>query len=54
MSEATKYAAGQWKQANAPKMLLNWVEKYHEWMRQGKKQPVANQAAEPLKENKDM
>ncbi|MGF1692918.1 dihydrolipoyl dehydrogenase [Photobacterium kagoshimensis] len=59
MSEATKYAAGQWKQANAPKMLLTWVEKYHAWMRQGKKQPVAeqaavNQAAEPLKENKDM
>lgn len=64
MSEATKYAAGQWKQANAPKMLLTWVEKYHAWMRQGKKQSVVdqtvtkpastNQAAEPLKENKDM
>ena len=33
MSEAVKYTAGVWKQANAPKKLLLWVEKYHRWMR---------------------
>lgn len=33
MSEANKYAAGLWKKAHAPEKLLNWVEKYHNWMR---------------------
>ncbi|MFD2176829.1 FAD-dependent oxidoreductase [Veronia pacifica] len=33
MSEATKYTAGIWKQKNAPKRLLEWVEKYHTWQR---------------------
>ncbi|OOF22059.1 dihydrolipoyl dehydrogenase [Salinivibrio sp. IB574] len=33
MSEAVKYTAGMWKQAHAPEKLLNWVEKYHRWMR---------------------
>ncbi|UXI02502.1 FAD-dependent oxidoreductase [Photobacterium sp. TY1-4] len=33
MSEAAKYTAGVWKQANAPQTLLAWVEKYHRWMR---------------------
>ncbi|OOF30176.1 dihydrolipoyl dehydrogenase [Salinivibrio proteolyticus] len=33
MSEAAKYTAGMWKQAHAPEKLLNWVEKYHRWMR---------------------
>jgi pyruvate/2-oxoglutarate dehydrogenase complex dihydrolipoamide dehydrogenase (E3) component len=33
MSEANKYAAGQWKRAHAPKRLLVWVEKYHRWQR---------------------
>lgn len=33
MSEANKYAAGVWKQANAPQKLLVWVKKYHAWMR---------------------
>jgi pyruvate/2-oxoglutarate dehydrogenase complex dihydrolipoamide dehydrogenase (E3) component len=33
MSEANKYAAGQWKRAHAPKRLLAWVEKYHRWQR---------------------
>ena len=33
LSEANKYAAGEWKKAHAPKNLLSWVEKYHGWMR---------------------
>lgn len=33
MSEAVKYTAGVWRQANAPTKLLEWVEKYHKWMR---------------------
>jgi dihydrolipoamide dehydrogenase len=33
MSEAAKYTAGVWKQANAPTKVLEWVEKYHKWMR---------------------
>ncbi len=33
LSEANKYAAGEWKKAHAPKSLLSWVEKYHGWMR---------------------
>ncbi|OOE81932.1 dihydrolipoyl dehydrogenase [Salinivibrio sp. ML198] len=33
MSEAVKYTAGMWKQAHAPEKLLNWVAKYHRWMR---------------------
>lgn len=32
-SEANKYAAGEWKRANAPKKLLEWVQKYHAWER---------------------
>ena len=33
LSEANKYAAGEWKKAHAPQGLLNYVEKYHNWMR---------------------
>lgn len=33
MSEANKYAAGVWKKANAPQKLLQWLKKYHAWMR---------------------
>jgi pyruvate/2-oxoglutarate dehydrogenase complex dihydrolipoamide dehydrogenase (E3) component len=33
LAEANKFAAGQWKKANAPEKLLNWVERYHNWMR---------------------
>jgi dihydrolipoamide dehydrogenase len=32
LSEANKFAAGVWKKANAPQMLLKIVEKYHLWM----------------------
>ncbi|MEC5209061.1 pyruvate/2-oxoglutarate dehydrogenase complex dihydrolipoamide dehydrogenase (E3) component/uncharacterized membrane protein YdjX (TVP38/TMEM64 family) [Psychrobacter sp. PL15] len=33
MSEANKYAAGEWKRAHAPQGLLKWVEKYHQFKR---------------------
>ncbi len=33
LSEANKYAAGEWKRAHQPKKLLEWVEKYHTWKR---------------------
>ena len=51
MSEAVKYTAGVWKQANAPKGLLAWVEKYHGWMRKesSEKQPDSEPANSVLK-----
>ena len=33
LSEANKYAAGEWKRAHAPIKLLIWAEKYHAWKR---------------------
>jgi pyruvate/2-oxoglutarate dehydrogenase complex dihydrolipoamide dehydrogenase (E3) component/uncharacterized membrane protein YdjX (TVP38/TMEM64 family) len=33
MSEANKYAAGEWKRAHQPKQLLAWVEKFQSWRR---------------------
>ena len=33
LSEANKYAAGEWKKAHAPERLLGWVKKYHTWQR---------------------
>jgi pyruvate/2-oxoglutarate dehydrogenase complex dihydrolipoamide dehydrogenase (E3) component/uncharacterized membrane protein YdjX (TVP38/TMEM64 family) len=33
MSEANKYAAGEWKKANKPEALLRWVERFHGWRR---------------------
>ena len=33
MSEANKYAAGEWKRANQPKRLLDLAERYHRWRR---------------------
>jgi hypothetical protein len=33
MAEASKYAAGNWKKANAPEKLLAFVEKFHTWRR---------------------
>jgi len=38
MSEANKYAAGEWKRAHQPETLLKWVEKYHTWRRGDNKQ----------------
>jgi pyruvate/2-oxoglutarate dehydrogenase complex dihydrolipoamide dehydrogenase (E3) component len=34
MSEANKYAAGEWKRAHAPQKLLAWVKKYHDYKRE--------------------
>ncbi|WP_257263601.1 FAD-dependent oxidoreductase [Endozoicomonas sp. ONNA2] len=33
LSEANKFAAGEWKKAHAPQGVLSLVEKYHAWMR---------------------
>ncbi|MBC7446032.1 MAG: FAD-dependent oxidoreductase, partial [Polaromonas sp.] len=33
MSEANKYAAGEWKRAHLPRRLLAWVRRYHDWKR---------------------
>ncbi len=33
LSEANKYAAGEWKRAHQPHRLLKWVGKYHDWKR---------------------
>jgi pyruvate/2-oxoglutarate dehydrogenase complex dihydrolipoamide dehydrogenase (E3) component len=33
LTEANKYAAGVWKRAHKPETLLQWVERYHAWMR---------------------
>jgi pyruvate/2-oxoglutarate dehydrogenase complex dihydrolipoamide dehydrogenase (E3) component/uncharacterized membrane protein YdjX (TVP38/TMEM64 family) len=32
-SEANKYAAGEWKRAHVPHLILAWVKKYHTWKR---------------------
>ena len=32
-AEGAKYAAGNWKRANAPEKLLTYVEKFHTWRR---------------------
>ncbi len=33
LSEANKYAAGEWKRAHQPHGLLAWVKRYHDWRR---------------------
>jgi pyruvate/2-oxoglutarate dehydrogenase complex dihydrolipoamide dehydrogenase (E3) component/uncharacterized membrane protein YdjX (TVP38/TMEM64 family) len=33
LAEANKFAAGEWKKANAPEKILNWISRYHRWMR---------------------
>ncbi len=33
LSEANKYAAGEWKKAHAPQTLLRWLRRYHAWQR---------------------
>lgn len=33
ISEANKFAAGEWSRAHAPQSILKWVEKYHGWQR---------------------
>jgi pyruvate/2-oxoglutarate dehydrogenase complex dihydrolipoamide dehydrogenase (E3) component len=33
LSEANKYAAGEWKRAHQPLKVLEYVKKYHDWRR---------------------
>lgn len=33
LSEANKFAAGNWKKQHAPEKLLRWIKIYHDWMR---------------------
>jgi pyruvate/2-oxoglutarate dehydrogenase complex dihydrolipoamide dehydrogenase (E3) component/uncharacterized membrane protein YdjX (TVP38/TMEM64 family) len=33
MTEANKYAAGEWKKAHKPEALLRWGERFHRWRR---------------------
>ena len=33
MSEANKFAAGEWKRAHQPRRLLEWARRYHDWKR---------------------
>jgi pyruvate/2-oxoglutarate dehydrogenase complex dihydrolipoamide dehydrogenase (E3) component/uncharacterized membrane protein YdjX (TVP38/TMEM64 family) len=33
LAEANKYAAGRWKQAHQPEVLLRWVARFHAWRR---------------------
>ena len=33
LAEANKYAAGEWKRAHAPQTVLQWLQRFHGWMR---------------------
>jgi pyruvate/2-oxoglutarate dehydrogenase complex dihydrolipoamide dehydrogenase (E3) component/uncharacterized membrane protein YdjX (TVP38/TMEM64 family) len=33
LAEANKYAAGVWKREHAPQRVLQWLKRYHAWMR---------------------
>ena len=33
LSEANKFAAGQWKRAHAPERVLGWLARWHAWQR---------------------
>jgi len=33
LSEANKYAAGEWKRNHAPEWAFKWLERYHNWRR---------------------
>jgi pyruvate/2-oxoglutarate dehydrogenase complex dihydrolipoamide dehydrogenase (E3) component/uncharacterized membrane protein YdjX (TVP38/TMEM64 family) len=33
LAEANKYAAGEWKRAHAPRRLLAWLGRFHDWRR---------------------
>lgn len=52
LSEANKFAAGNWKRANAPEGLLHWVEKFHRWRRNDKGRASARPTGktEPINE----
>jgi pyruvate/2-oxoglutarate dehydrogenase complex dihydrolipoamide dehydrogenase (E3) component len=49
LTEANKYAAGNWKRAHAPQGVLRWLERYHAWMRGGRGGPAPAPAAEPAR-----
>jgi pyruvate/2-oxoglutarate dehydrogenase complex dihydrolipoamide dehydrogenase (E3) component len=46
LTEANKYAAGNWKRAHAPEKILAWLERYHRW-RRGDMRPGFQQAVTP-------
>ncbi|MDZ7841942.1 MAG: FAD-dependent oxidoreductase [Gammaproteobacteria bacterium] len=33
LTEANKFAAGEWKRAHAPQGVLKWLDRFHRWMR---------------------
>jgi hypothetical protein len=33
LSEANKYAAGEWRRAHQPTKALEWIGKFHAWRR---------------------
>ena len=33
MTEAGKFALGEWKMVHRPEALLRWVARFHIWMR---------------------
>jgi pyruvate/2-oxoglutarate dehydrogenase complex dihydrolipoamide dehydrogenase (E3) component/uncharacterized membrane protein YdjX (TVP38/TMEM64 family) len=33
LAEANKYAAGQWRRAHQPELLLRWAQRWHDWRR---------------------
>ena len=33
LAESNKFVAGEWKRAHAPKKLLEWVKRFHQWRR---------------------
>jgi pyruvate/2-oxoglutarate dehydrogenase complex dihydrolipoamide dehydrogenase (E3) component/uncharacterized membrane protein YdjX (TVP38/TMEM64 family) len=47
LAEANKYAAGVWKKAHAPATALQWMGRYHTWMRRSKRRKT-DSASEPL------
>jgi pyruvate/2-oxoglutarate dehydrogenase complex dihydrolipoamide dehydrogenase (E3) component len=47
LSEANKYAAGNWKRAHAPRHLLAWLKRYHAWRRGGAPRTVSQPDSTP-------
>ena len=50
VSEANKFAAGEWKRAHAPEKALAWLQKFHNW-RRGDKTPAASVATPVAEEH---
>ncbi len=49
LTEANKYAAGNWKRAHAPQWALRVSERYHRWMRGGGGSAARAPAREPAR-----